>query len=184
MRYYLKKNATLPIEIKSLGIKVHFTVVDIVAGSRRGVYNTDVTAIQDALNADGTVKELTTDEYNALVSKKKHLSGLVAFESIQRQLPQAVSVAEELEEEVVELSPQDEEDKFAEITEVEEVTEVIAPLDPEFIRNQNDLAVLLELPIEEVRELAKTEGAPKRNGFKGHEVSLWREFLAKLNAKE
>ena len=171
MKYYLKNNSTIPVKLP--GHTIEFAAVDILAGMRRGVYMTDDPSIQQQLSSEAGVREISQSDYSHYAAKKKPWTSLIAFDPNNQRELEPKSVVEEPSKP----EPKDVEEKFASITEVEDIEEgVKETLDPEFVKNYDDLSELLGEPVEKLKELAK-EGAPKRQGFKGHNVSLWREYL-------
>jgi len=180
-KYYLKNNSTVPVKVS--GLIIDFAVVDIVAGMRRGVYMTADLGTQQALATVDGVREISEAEYIRLGAKKKPWTSLIAFDPNNPQERAPESVVAEPKPKSEPVKEIDEEEKFEEITQVEEIEEAFEEekADPDYVKNYDDLSGILGHDPDKLKDLAKTEGAPKRNKLRGHNVAAWREFLSEEN---
>jgi len=190
-KYYLTERAKHPVNL-SQGTTINFELCSVSAGMYLGVFSTDDAEIIEALkpiisNPKSGITEIDKAEYNQMVGKKKPLHSSLTTLEQPTNLQQVILAGPPQEAPVVEhVGQEDGEEKESlftkeELSEVsalsEDIGEEASEAVSEFATSYRQLAEFTGESEDKLKDLAKEEGAPKRDPKKGHNVDAWVAYL-------
>lgn len=190
-KYYLTERAKHPVNL-SQGTTINFELCSVSAGMYLGVFSTDDASIIEALTpivADpkSGITEIDKAEYNQMIGKKKPLHSSLTTLEQPTNLQQVILAGPPKEAEAVEPVEQEDgderestftKDELSEVSALsEDIGEEASEAVSEYATSYRQLAEFTGESEDKLKDLAKTEGAPKRDPKKGHNVDAWVAYL-------